>query len=185
MGKVYLILADGMRPDGMLQCGHPMVEKLMQAGASSLTAQTVMPSVTLPCHMSLFHSVGPERHGVTTNVFTPQVRPVKGLFDRLTDFEKTCAFYYSWGELRDLHQPASVTDARFIQGGTYTYEAASEELTEMTLQAREKGGHDFTFLYLGEVDDIGHRYGWMGKEYLQAVSHSFDCIARVYEAMDP
>ena len=100
MGKVYLILADGMRPDGMLQCGHPMVEKLMQAGASSLTAQTVMPSVTLPCHMSLFHSVGPERHGVTTNVFTPQVRPVKGLFDRLTDFEKTCAFYYSWGELR-------------------------------------------------------------------------------------
>ena len=26
MGKVYLILADGMRPDGMLQCGHPMVE---------------------------------------------------------------------------------------------------------------------------------------------------------------
>ena len=185
MGKVYLILADGMRPDGMLQCGHPMVEKLMQAGASTLTAQTVMPSVTLPCHMSLFHSVGPERHGVTTNVFTPQVRPVKGLFDRLTDFEKKCAFYYSWGELRDLHQPASVADARFIQGGTYTYEAASEELTEMTLQAREKGGHDFTFLYLGEVDDIGHRYGWMGKEYLQAVSHSFDCIARVYEAMDP
>ena len=61
----------------------------------------------------------------------------------------------------------------------------AEGVYDAMLQAREKGGHDFTFLYLGEVDDIGHRYGWMGKEYLQAVSHSFDCIARVYEAMDP
>ena len=184
MGKVYLILADGMRPDGMLQCGHPLVKQLMQAGASSLTARTVMPSVTLPCHMSLFHSVGPERHGVTTNLFTPQVRPVKGLFDRLSEFKKKCAFYYNWGELRDLHQPGSVVDARFVQGDNYTYEAASEELTEMTVQAMKKGVHDFTFLYLGEVDDIGHRYGWMGEEYLQAIRHSFDCIARVYAAMD-
>ena len=44
-----------------------------------------MPSVTLPCHMSLFHSVDPDRHGITTNGYVPQVRPIKGMFDQFVD----------------------------------------------------------------------------------------------------
>lgn len=55
--KVLLILSDGMRPDGLE--GHPAVARLMREGSYSLRARTVMPSVTLPCHMSLFHSVDP------------------------------------------------------------------------------------------------------------------------------
>ena len=47
------------------------------------TAQTVMPSVTLPCHMSLFHSVAPDRHGILTNTYTPQVRPINGICEQL------------------------------------------------------------------------------------------------------
>ena len=74
--KVILVLVDGMRPDGMLQCGHPYVETLISKSMSALDAQTVMPSVTLPCHMSLFHSVDPDRHGILTNTYVPQVRPV-------------------------------------------------------------------------------------------------------------
>ena len=65
--KVILILVDGMRPDGMMGCGNPFAEKLIKESTYSLTAQTVMPSVTLPCHMSLFHSVDPTRHGIVTN----------------------------------------------------------------------------------------------------------------------
>ena len=64
MNKAVLILVDGMRPDGMTACGHPEVQKLMAEGKSTLRGRTVMPSVTLPCHMSLMHSVDPERHGV-------------------------------------------------------------------------------------------------------------------------
>jgi predicted esterase len=71
----------------------------------ALDAQTVMPSVTLPCHMSLFHSVDPGRHGITTNTYLPQVRPVTGLVDQLDAFGKKCAFFYTWEELRDLSRP--------------------------------------------------------------------------------
>ena len=52
--KVILVLVDGMRPDGMLGCGHPFAEALVSLSAHALDAQTVIPSVTLPCHMSLF-----------------------------------------------------------------------------------------------------------------------------------
>lgn len=88
MNKAVLILVDGMRSDGMTACGHPEVQKLMAEGKSTLRGRTVMPSVTLPCHMSLMHSVDPERYGVLTNTFTPQVRPVTGLFAQLAKYDK-------------------------------------------------------------------------------------------------
>ena len=85
--KTLLILAEGMRPDGFLHCGHPLVETLLKQSSYTMQAQTVMPSVTLPCHMSLFHSVTPQRHNVLTNDYTPPVRPVDGLFEQINRFE--------------------------------------------------------------------------------------------------
>ena len=76
MNKVVLILLDGMRPDAL--DGIPLVEELRKTASYTLDAETVFPSVTLPCHMSLFHSVDPSRHGILSNTYTPQVRPIDG-----------------------------------------------------------------------------------------------------------
>ena len=61
--KIILILCDGMRPDALSNI--PQVNAIKQKASYTMTATTVMPSVTLPCHMSLFHSVDPSRHGIT------------------------------------------------------------------------------------------------------------------------
>ena len=82
--KVILISVDGMRPDGFLACGNPYIHELMRKAYYTLDGRTVMPSVTLPCHMSLFHSVEPQRHGITTNLYIPMARPIEGLFERNT-----------------------------------------------------------------------------------------------------
>ncbi len=66
---------------------------MLARSAASFCAQTVTPSVTLPCHMSLFHSVTPQRHGTTTNTYAPQVRPVRGLCEVLAAAGKRCAFF--------------------------------------------------------------------------------------------
>ena len=108
MKKVLLILVDGMRPDGLLGCGNAFADTLLEHAQYALDAQTVMPSVTLPCHMSLFHSVTPERHGILTNTYVPQVRPVRGLCEVLRAAGKTCAFFYNWEELKDLSRPDSL-----------------------------------------------------------------------------
>lgn len=52
--KVVLVLVDGMRPDGLMQCGNSFVSTLLENSAYALDAQTVMPSVTLPCHSPFF-----------------------------------------------------------------------------------------------------------------------------------
>ena len=52
MKKVILISIDGMRADGVEACGNPFVDEMKRLGSYTLTVQTVLPSVTLPCHMS-------------------------------------------------------------------------------------------------------------------------------------
>lgn len=183
MNKVVLILVDGMRPDGMLQSGHPAVERFLRNGASTLSCATVMPSVTLPCHMSLIHSVDPDRHGILTNTFTPQVRPVKGLFEQLRAYDKKCSFFYGWGELKDLYHPDSLAYGCFISQYQYTLAESADRLTQKAAEYLKEDAPDFTFLYLGEVDEVGHKYGWMTPQYFSAVRHAFDCIERIEAAM--
>ncbi len=59
--RTLLIVVDGMRPDAI--AAIPQVQKLLKNASYTMTATTVMPSVTLPCHMSLFHSVDPSNMG--------------------------------------------------------------------------------------------------------------------------
>lgn len=179
--KVILILVDGMRPDGMTGCGHPFVTRLLEMGSYSLEAETVYPSVTLPCHMSLFHSVPPERHGILTNTYVPQVRPVRGLCEQLSAGGKICSFFYNWEELRDLSRPSSLAYSYFVSGTLYSYEKANEMVTENALSYIREERPDFAFVYLGLVDDAGHAHKWMGKEYMQACRQSLDEIERLTE----
>ena len=131
--KVLLILADGFRPDALAACGHPFADRLLSLGSYCLNTLTVWPSVTLPCHMSLFHSVSPDRHGILTNTYVPQVRPVNGLCEQLKAAGKTSAFFYDWEELRDLSRPASLSYSFFASGSTFTYQKADRMLTENAL----------------------------------------------------
>ena len=58
--RTVLIVVDGMRPDAI--AAMPRVQKLLKNASYTMTATTVMPSVTLPCHMSLFHSVDDDQY---------------------------------------------------------------------------------------------------------------------------
>ena len=81
--KVILISIDGMRPDGLKKCGNPYVKELEKKCTYTYLGQSMNPSVTFPCHFSMAHSVAPERHGILTNTYVPQVRPVEGIFEKI------------------------------------------------------------------------------------------------------
>jgi len=173
--KVILILVDGMRPDALDACKNSYASGLLEASRVSLNAQTVMPSVTLPCHMSLFHSVDPERHGITTNAYTPQVRPVEGLVERLDGAGKRCAFFYTWEELRDLSRPGHLAVSYCLNMNKYA--DTDKAITKAAISYICRENPDFLFLYLGETDEVGgHDKGWMSETYLTCVSGALDCV---------
>ena len=178
--KVILISIDGMRPDGVMNCGNPYVQEMMKKGAYTLTAQTVIPSVTLPCHTSMFHSVTPERHGITTNLYMPQVRPVSGLFEQIAGAGGSCAMYYGWEPLRDVARPGSLRYAEYFH--SYAADATDGYLTDRALVRIEQDHPDFVFLYMVETDEKGgHDSGWMTQTYLDYISAAIDNVKRVVE----
>ena len=179
MSKVLLVLVDGMRPDALGPAGHPLFGQLKSEASYTLNAQTVFPSVTLPCHMSLFHSVPPQRHGITTNIYMPQVRPIRGLFDVTRAFKRTNAFFYNWEQLRDLARPDALAWGQYVSGHVYGFEEANEMLADAAAEFIVKNAPDCVFLYLGFTDEAGHGYGWLSDEYLRSIRQSFDCITRV------
>ena len=142
--KVILILVDGMRPDGMMECGNPFAQKLIENSTYTLNARTVMPSVTLPCHMSLFHSVDPSEHGVLGNTFVPGER--KGLFEQLRDNGKSTSFFYSWGELKDLYNPYALCYGHFVSEEYFPHGKVTELLEENCEHFINEYKPDFAFL---------------------------------------
>lgn len=180
--KVILILVDGMRPDGMMECGNLFAEKLLKKSTYCLKAQTVMPSVTLPCHMSLFHSVDPTRHGIGTNGYVPQVRPIKGMFDQFDNYDKKCAFFYTWEELRDLGRPDHIHTALCIN--QHKQADTDIKITDAAIKYINEEAPDFLFLYLGETDEVGgHDCGWMSEQYMKSVSKALSCVEKLQESI--
>ena len=182
MEKVVMVLVDGMRPDGMLGCGHPFVEELLQNSTHDLAAHTVFPSITLPCHMSLFHGVTPQRHGILSNTYVPQVRPVDGLVDQLNKYDKKCASFITWENLRDLSRPDHLHTALCLN--LHKMDDTDRKITDKAIEYIKEEAPDFLFLYLGDTDEAGgHDNGWMSDIYLQVVNRAMGCIEKVYRSL--
>ena len=179
--KIILILVDGMRPDAMMTCGNAFSEKLLSMSTYCLDARTVSPSVTLPCHVSLFYGVDPQRHGILTNTYTPQVRPVEGLVERLDKYDKKCAFYYTWEELRDLASPGHLYSSVCLN--VYKNKNTDKKITDAAIEYINAEVPDFLFLYLGETDDVGHNCGWMSDEYMSTVNGAMNCVEKVQNSI--
>ena len=117
--KVILFSIDGMRPDALKICGNSFVKELEKKCAFTYSAKSMNPSVTLPCHFSMAHSVTPQRHGILTNTYIPQVRPVKGIFELISENRGINAFFYGWEQLRDIALPDTLKFATYINFNMY------------------------------------------------------------------
>ncbi len=176
---LVLISVDGMRPDGLIEASTPYLDQMIKEGALSLRAQSVIPSVTLPCHSTMLRGVDVTRHGVTTNVFTPLARPVESIFDTAKRHGLKTGFFYNWPELRDLAAPGSIdvsycfNEIQHKNGDTRVAHVACEHIPHESF--------DFLMIYLGCVDQAGHDFGWMSDEYLEAIEHADKCIGQIIE----
>ncbi len=178
----YLFMLDGVRPDAIAAADCPTLNALMVRGSYTLAAQSVMPSITLPCHTSIFHSVPPERHGITTNVWMPMARPLPGLVDLAKQqLGLRCAFFYNWEELRDLSRPGSLAHAFYVDA---SYLAHGDDLVaDEAARTLAREPFDFAFVYFGTVDTAGHAYGWMSAEYLAQLERVDRQLAKVLDAL--
>lgn len=180
MSKVILVSIDGMRPDGLRSCGNTYLSELTKKSSYTFEAKTVYPSITLPCHLSMFHSVPPERHGTTSNTYVVPVRPVNGLFEQLKMAGKKSAMYYGWEPLREIGRTGSLLASEYINA--YSFDHTDAMLTDRALNYINLAKPDFVFLYMVETDEKGgHDSGWMSETYLDYINKAIDNVKRVIE----
>jgi len=179
--RAVLFIVDGMRPDGLLQAPTPVLDGLIAAGASTPSARTVSPSVTLPCHASLFLATPPEIHGITTNTWVSPTPSIPGIVEVMWESGRRSVFFYNWDELRDLSRPGKLVASFYpCHGDNLACDRTVAETASLWLAQNEV---NFAFVYLGYVDIAGHTWGWMSDEYLAAIAHADACIGTVLGAL--
>lgn len=180
---VILVSVDGMRPDGLVQSGAPNARELMARGAYTLAARSVMPSVTLPAHTSMVRGVTPERHGITTNTWTPMARPVPSVLETAHQAGLRTASFYSWEELRDLAAPGTLDYCYYSRNALSVDSAKDLEIAGACAEYLRRHEPQLVFVHLDVTDGAGHRFGWMSKEYLAAIRKADEALGLIIQAL--
>lgn len=176
---VVIVSFDGMRPDGMAQADAPTLHRMRSEGASATEAQTVGDSSTLPSHSSMLTGVEVRAHGMPFDDFRPHrgfIRVPTVLY-RARDAGFATAMFVAKTKLRHIAIPGSL-DVWSLPHWSCprVARAASEYL------ATSRPG--ITFIHFEEPDDAGHRYRWMGPQYMQSIARSDACLATVMAAIE-
>jgi arylsulfatase A-like enzyme len=134
--------------------------------------------------MSLFHSVPPHRHGVTTNEWEPGAEPLPGLIEQAHAAGLRCAALYNWEPLRNISRLGTLDFAYFRNGAETDADSdhlIAREATRYLADARP----DFAFVYFGTVDTAGHTFGWMSAAYLDQLAYVDQALGIVLDALPP
>jgi glycerophosphoryl diester phosphodiesterase len=178
--RVLLCMLDGCRPDALAAARTPSIDRLRAEGAWTLQGCTVMPSITLPCHTSLFYSTAPAQHGVVTNDWTSPDDLAPSLIEVIGDAGYDTAAFYTWEQLRDLAPPGALEITVYRRFSDQGFDEVGRAAVEVIGRMRPT----FAFFYQEATDALGHRYGWMSRPYLRGLERSDRFIQQLLETLE-
>lgn len=167
--RVVLVVLDGLRADAIDTLALPHLRRLRSIGASTLTAQTVAPSVTAAAMTSLLTGVPPTVHGLTSDRFRiPRTRarlqPLPRVLEHAgyptTAFVREIPRLYRGVATRIVRQ-LGAGDARFVGHNAPEILLAARN----TLATQRRG---LVLMHWPDADMAGHDHGWMSAPYAEA-----------------
>jgi arylsulfatase A-like enzyme len=175
-GKVAIISIDGLRPDALLTVGAPNILTLADRGAYSWQAQTVMPSTTLPSHISMLSGFPPEVHGIVWDDYIKERGPipVPTLFGVARSLGRRTAVMAGKHKFTYFCEGPGRSDVCTITSN------GDDEVTSGAVSSRAV---DLLFVHLPDVDVNGHRSGWMSDAYLTAVRQADVAVGRIVSSL--
>ncbi len=183
---VIIISVDGLRADAIAAFGPRTISRLARTGAVSLTAQTIMPSLTLPSHTSMLTGVEPSVHGITWNEdrtgSVGQQLPVPTIFTLVKNEGLETAAFFSKSKFHHLEVLASLDYSQSPSGGWGKILADRTANDVAVYLERERP--NLVFVHLGDPDYVGHAVGWMSRSYGAAVRSADGAVERILDAAD-
>ena len=184
---IVVIGVDGMSPDGIQKANTPMLDSMMQNGAFTLHARSVLPSSSSPNWASMIMGADTEQHGITSNAwerFDHQLPPVvateEGMFPTIFTLfkdqqpEAHVGAIYDWDGFGRLFEKG---DVDFDIDGDH-----EDNTTQEAVNYIKEHTPKFTFVHLDHVDHAGHSMAHGSPEYYRSVEKADALIAKIVEA---
>lgn len=180
--RVLIVSFDGLRPDAIADANMVNVMSLMQSGAYSMSAQTIMPSLTLPAHASMLVGTCPAKHIVRWNEYVPQNGYALGtdIFDLVKAAGMRTAMVVGKEKLRQITEPGSTDYFEFIDKTDKIRDTSTVERLAVT---QIQQGFDLLFVHFPEGDLAGHEYGWMSREQLRTYGRDDTLFGMLLQAL--
>jgi arylsulfatase A-like enzyme len=160
--SVAIISIDGLRPDAINATNAPHIHALAQRGAYSWTAQTILPSTTLPSHVSMLTGFTPDVHGMTWDDYTPSRRmPVPTVFAAARARGLRTGMLAGKDKFRHFRDTGSLDV--FLVDPRGDVRLGDEAAMKATFDV------DLLFVHLPNVDYAGHGNGWMSPRYFSVL----------------
>ena len=182
ISRVLIVSFDGLRPDAIAEAKMVNVMSLMKSGAYTLSAQTIMPSTTLPAHSSMLVGTCPAKHIVRWNEYVPENGFARGtdIFDLAQAAGFQTAMVVGKEKLRQITEPASTDYFAFVDETDKILDSYSiEELAIDQVQA----GFNLMFVHFPNGDLAGHEDGWMSRRQLKAYARDDKSFGLILEAL--
>ncbi len=178
---VVIISIDGLRPDALDLVDTPTLDGLRAKGAYSAKAKTVTPTATLIAHASMLGGMIPDKHGIYWNLYSPELGKIKGptAFSVAHKAGLNTAIVAGKIKLEQIYlpHPAGLFNADFTNDGQIKDKAIS-------LIQDPAGLPTILFIHLPDVDNTGHKAGWMSTDQLNIIHQADTYVGDIVAALD-
>lgn len=179
---VVVISIDGLRPDAIEAAGASNLQRMMEEGAYSLRARTIMPSRTLPSHTSMLTGVQPAVHGITWNDEQVDAQGrvrVATIFDMADSAHLQTAAFFGKAKFRHLIHSDAPDEVEAPRG---TEVILAPRMTQDVVHYLRFSKPDLLFVHIPDPDIAGHSAGWMTLPYRWAVRRADAAVEQIRRA---
>jgi len=190
--KVLVIGLDGVRVDVLAEAHTPNLDRLIAEGVFNDRVVTAEPTVSGPDWSSMLTGVWPEKHGVLSNNFEGnRYANWPDFLTRLEQLDSSLSTYAAldWPPLGTsasggplISDLVDVKDT--IDGDALGYRVADSLSVAAAVDRLAVGDIDAAFVYLGDIDVVGHDVGALADEYRESIEWSDAQVGLLLQALE-
>lgn len=194
---VFVVSIDGGKPSVIAESEMPTLKKIVSEGAVTWKARTIFPSKTLPSHTSMLTGVGPDKHQVLWNAYTP-IRgfvkvPTAFSLLRAADPKAVTGMFVGKAKFRHLwlKNTLDIFDFGGPQDPVPTAAGAEIEKDKKPAQMVAKNAAawikehkpNLAFIHFPDPDSAGHASGWGSPEQKEAFKVTDQALWQLWQSI--
>lgn len=177
---VFIISFDQTSPSDVAASDMPLFKKMASEGSRATEAYTIVPSLTLPSHVSMLTGVGPQKHQVIWNTYQPEKGglPIPTVFRVARDHEQSTAAFVAKEKLQTLNSDNGVDPFVLVD------EATAEKVALAFAERLPQLKPNLCFIHFADPDTTGHQFGVNSPEKRLALADCDRALGIIMRAIE-